>query len=128
MTVEETLTSRKLRCIGIGAWQANALHVRSTDLKRLPILIFATVALILADFEKDSDKSFEAPGVTIVAEHARSGQHALKVTSFKDGYPGLRFENAATLRHFGDFPLFRVDIFNPQDAPVVFSASAGDAK
>jgi hypothetical protein len=94
-----------------------------------PLLAAAEGSFVLSDFEKDTDKSYESPpAVTIVADHAKGGTHALKVTSAKEGYSGLRFESPAVLRHFGEFPLFRVDIFNPQDNPVVFSASAGDAK
>jgi hypothetical protein len=84
---------------------------------------------LIADFERDGDKAYEkAPDAIIVAEHAKSGTHSLKVTRGADGYPGIRLEKPDVLKHFTDFPIFRMEIFNPEDHTVNFTCSAGDAK
>jgi len=84
---------------------------------------------VLSDFEKDGDKAYEAPPqVTLAKEHAKSGAQALKILHTGEGYHGITFDKKDQLAKFGEFPMFKMDIFNPHDFTVVFTASAGDAK
>src|SRR5579884_3424904 len=84
--------------------------------------------LVLTDFETDADKKFEQGEIVkIVAENPKTGAHSLRILG-GDGYPGLGFDDGQTLRKFGEFNTFRVDIFNPQPETVIFTASAGDGK
>ena len=98
-------------------------------------VVLSTLALhaadskfVIADFETDADKKYEAgDSAKIVADNPKTGTHSLRILG-GDGYPGLGFEDGQVLRRFGEFNVFRVDIFNPQAETVIFTASAGDAK
>ena len=102
----------------------------------IALVVLGTFALhaadskfVIADFEQDADKKYESgESVKIVAEHAKSGTHSLKIAENGNEYPGLGFDDKALMKKFAEFNVFRVDIFNPQDEPVLFTASAGDAK
>ncbi|MGD0092509.1 MAG: hypothetical protein ABSE73_21550, partial [Planctomycetota bacterium] len=83
---------------------------------------------VLADFESDADKVYEAQAVQIVQEHAKSGTHSLKITQNTNGYPGIGFDKPQQLQKFAEYPIFKMDIFNPQDYPVTFTVTAGDNK
>ncbi|MGH7144035.1 MAG: DUF4402 domain-containing protein [Planctomycetota bacterium] len=85
--------------------------------------------MLLADFETAADKSFEDPPMqVIVKEHAKSGEHSLKITYDGKGYPGIAIASGAVLKHFGQYPIFAVDIFNPSQAAVQLHCRADDAQ
>ncbi|MFB3892630.1 MAG: glycoside hydrolase domain-containing protein [Phycisphaerae bacterium] len=82
--------------------------------------------LVIASWEKEGEP-VKSEGKA-VAEQATDGTHSLKVESDGQGYMGLAIEDGATLRKFRDYVLLKVDVFNPQDAPVHCGARIDDAK
>ncbi|MFC1582225.1 glycoside hydrolase domain-containing protein [Planctomycetota bacterium] len=104
------------------------------------ILILLTVAgsalaegpLPLTDFETEADARYaKPPNIVVVEAHAKTGTHALRITHPADqGYYGLRFDTPDMLKiiraGIAKNPILTMDIFNPQDKPISFSASGGD--
>ena len=81
---------------------------------------------VLADFEPGGKDLAKGAG-TIVKEHATRGEYSLKMDSGNKDGTYLVVDDGATLRKFKDYPLLKVDVFNPQSQPVHCGARVDDA-
>ena len=104
-------------------------------LTALPLLVLLAAAaapaaekdLLLSGFEPDGPKVLQADGQA-VKEHATQGQYALKMESSPTDYKAIHITDRAPLAKFKDYDALRVDIFNPQDRPVMFTTRADDGQ
>jgi hypothetical protein len=81
---------------------------------------------VLADFEPGSNDLAKSTGGTKVKEHATRGEYALKMDSNGTDMATLFVDDGAALRKFKDYPLLKIDVFNPQAQPVHCGARVDD--
>ncbi len=105
------------------------------------VMLLSGIALLSAQDAKAEQKpylitSFEAGDPTVanpksgnsrvVKEHASLGEYSMRVDSSAGGYEGLDITNGGALGKFKDYALFKFDVFNPQDEPVMFGLRIDD--
>lgn len=84
-------------------------------------------SLVISSFEPGGPDVVNTAGKP-VKEHATAGEYALKLDSDGKDYASIKIEDAATLKKFPDFILFKADVFNPTDQVVMLGARIDDAK
>lgn len=82
--------------------------------------------LLLTSFE-DGPGPVKGDG-QIVAENPSEGTKSYKLENKGGGYTGIWIEDAATLKKFKDYVLFKVDIYNPGREPIQMNVRVDDAK
>jgi lysophospholipase L1-like esterase len=82
--------------------------------------------VLLSSFEPGGPAFVHGPGKA-VKEHATDGHYSYRVDSDGKGYVGIQITDPAALRKFRNAVLVKIDIFNPQEKPVLCTARIDDA-
>jgi len=77
---------------------------------------------LIASFEPGAKEAvaLRTGSSTIVhdKEKASDGEYCVRVESSKDAYTGIDISDKAVLKHFKDYMLFKMDVYNPQSEPI----------
>lgn len=84
-------------------------------------------AFLLSGFEPGGPDWAQGAG-RVVEEHATEGAHARRVENSPTDYVSFQITDGAALRPFKDYDVLRVDIFNPQEKPVLFTLRIDDVQ
>lgn len=93
----------------------------------LPAQAQESKVLLITSFEADGEKAVTGDG-KIVDEKASDGKKCYKINHSGDGFTGMEIADKASLAKFKDFVLFKVDVFNPTNDPIVMGVRADDGK
>ena len=110
-----------------------------TAVLTVALAVFLSAALVAEEEKPFLISSFEPGGPDVMRPksgqsrvvqdkaHASDGEYCLRVEGSKE-YNGVFINDAATLKHFGDYLLFKFDVFNPQTEPVTFIVTMSDSR